>query len=123
MIHCKFLVFVVVGDFTDKADVEKVVDLGSPFSYACPAHLPSYGASIVWEGNNNIQFKRSDTRAIVPSTGDLFILYVTEKDIDDINGLGGISCTMYAANTFYSSGSLTLRKRTPGKKCLWKAIR
>ena len=98
--------------------MEKVVDLGSPFSYACPAHQPSYGAIIAWEGNNNIQFKRSDTRAIVPFTGDLFIVYVTEKDIDDINGLGGIRCTMYAANTFYSSGALTVRKRTPGKKCL-----
>ena len=109
---------IVVGEFPDETPVEKVVDLGSPFSYACPAHQPSYGISFSWQGRDMIQLERTERRGIWPSTGDLFIMFVTEEDIDEINGLGGIKCTMSAANTFYSSGALTLKKRTPGKMCL-----
>lgn len=98
--------------------MEKVVDLGSPFSHACPARQPSYGVSYSWEGREMIQFDRNERRGISPSTGDLSIMFVTQEDVDEINGLGGIKCTMSAANTFYSSGALTLKKRTPGKICL-----
>jgi len=37
-------------------------------------------------------------------------MFVTQEDINEINGLQGIKCTMSAANTFYQSGALTLRK-------------
>ena len=42
--------------------------------------------------------------------GDLFIMFVTQEDINEINEREGIRCTMSAANTFYSSNALTLRK-------------
>ena len=35
-------------------------------------------------------------------------MYVTPEDITRISDLGGIQCTMSGANTFYSSGALTL---------------
>ena len=110
--------FIVVGEFSDETSVEKVVDLGSPFSYACPARQPSFGVSFSWVGRNMIQVERNERLGISPSTGDLSIMFVTQEDIDEINGLDGIKCTMSAANTFYSSGALTLKKRTPGKICL-----
>lgn len=103
----------VIGQFADQTPMEKRVDLGSPFSLACPAHGHSYGASYSWEGKNMIQFERNERRGISPSTGKLFIAFVTQEDIDDIAGLGGIRCTISAANTFYSSGALTLKTRTP----------
>jgi len=90
--------------------VVRDVNLGSPFTFACPPHRPSYGASFTWEGKDKILFKRNERRAISPATGDLFIMFVTQADIDEIRGLQGIRCTMSAANTFYMSGALTLRK-------------
>lgn len=110
--------FIVVGEFSDESPVEKVVDLGALFSYACPARQPSFGVGFSWVGRDMIQIERNERRGISPSTGDLSIMFVTQEDIDEINELGGIKCTMSAANTFYSSGALTLKKRTPGKICL-----
>ena len=88
----------------------KNVNLGSPFTFACPPHALSYGVSFTWEGENKIQFKRNERRGISPTNGDLFIMFVTQEDIDEINGLQGIKCTMSAANTYFSSGALTLAK-------------
>jgi len=90
--------------------VVRDVNLGSPYTFACPPHQHSYGVSYTWEGENKIQFKRNDRRGISPTNGDLFIMFVTQEDIDEINGLQGIKCTMSAANTFFQSGALTLTK-------------
>jgi len=90
--------------------VVKDVNLGSPFAFACPPHRPGYGVSFTWEGKGKIPFKRNERRAISPATGDLFIMFVTQEDINEISELQGIRCTMSAANTFYMSGALTLRK-------------
>lgn len=109
-----FICFTVIGEFADQTPVEELVDLGLPFSFACPAHGQSYGASYSWEGRNMIQFNRNQRRGITPSSGKLFIAFVTQEDIDEIATLGGIRCTVSAANTFYSSGVLTLKKRIPG---------
>jgi len=100
----------VVGEFNSGVPVVKDVNLGSPFSFACPPHRPSYGVEFTWEGKGKIRFKRNERRAISPVNGDLFIMFVTQEDIDEISSLLGIKCTMSAANTFYSSGALTLRK-------------
>ena len=99
--------FSVVGEFIDTSSSTRQVDLGSPQSFPCPAHQPSYGVSFTWIGKDQIQFKRNDRRGIAPN-GDLFIMYVLPEDVLEINGLEGIKCTMSGANTFYSGGSLTL---------------
>ena len=96
-----------MGDFTDKATRNLDVTLGTSHDFSCPAHEPSYGISYTWIGKDQIQFKRNEWRAIAPN-GDLFLMFVTQDDVNEINGLGGISCTISAANTYYSSGALTL---------------
>ena len=101
---------IVVGEFNSGVPVVNDVNLGSPFSFACPPHRPSYGVEFTWEGENKIRFKRNERRAISPVTGDLFIMFVTQEDIDEISSLLGIKCTISAANTYYYSGALTLRK-------------
>lgn len=108
-----FICLIVIGEFADQTPVEELVDLGLPFSFACPAHGQRYGASYSWEGQNMIQFSRNQRRGIIPSSGKLLIAFVTQEDIDQIATLGGIRCTVSAANTFYSSGVLTLKKRMP----------
>ena len=104
---------IVIGEFAAQTPVEELVDLGLPFSFACPAHGQRYGATYSWEGQNMIQFSRNQRRGIIPSSGKLLIAFVTQEDIDQIATLGGIRCTVSAANTFYSSGVLTLKKRMP----------
>ena len=101
---------IVVGEFNNQFPVVRDVNLGSPFNFACPSHKPSYGVSFTWEGKGKIRFKRNERRGISPDNGDLFIMFVTQDDIDEINGIQGIKCTMSAANTFWQSGALTLRK-------------
>jgi len=101
---------IVVGEFNNEFPVVKDVNLGKPFNFACPPHKPSYGVSFTWEGKDKIQFKRNERRGISPINGDLFIMFVTQEDINEINGIQGIKCTMSGANTFYHSGALTLRK-------------
>ena len=96
-----------MGEFTDTTPWAKQVTLGTSQSFTCPARQPSYGVSFTWIGKDQIKFKRNERRAIAPN-GNLFIMYVTRDDVNEINGLGGIRCTMSAANTYYSSGALTL---------------
>lgn len=99
---------IAVGQFDNQNPVTQLVRLGQPFRYSCPKHGPSYGVSFTWEGLNSVQFKRSASRAISP-TGDLFIMYVTEEDVNEINNvLKGIRCKMSAANRYEESGPLTV---------------
>lgn len=103
-------------DFTSKVNkTETVIDLGQPFSVRCPQHEPNYGASYSWENPVAIPFKRDPHCAISPN-GELFIMYVTQMDVDEIAELKGIGCTVSAANTYYRSELFTLKKRTPGKQ-------
>ena len=104
----------VVGKFTDKTSKHVTVKLGDTLIFDCPAHQPSYGVSYSWEGNDySSQFKRNERRAI-SQNGKLFIMNVTEADVDEINGEGGIKCKMSAANRFATSGRLALKLE--GKK-------
>ena len=94
-------------------------DLGEEFSYDCPQHSSSFGVSYSWRGKINavdIMFKRNDRRAISP-TGQIVIMYVTQKDFDDFADYDsqGIRCFMTGANRFEISGVLKLKKKTPGK--------
>ena len=96
-----------------------LVDLGEEFSAYCPQHSPSFGISYSWKGKINkvdIQFKRSDRRAIT-QTGQLLIMYVTQQDLDDFEEYEsqGITCSMSAANRLESSGLLKLKKRNSGE--------
>ena len=96
-----------------------IVDLGEEFSAYCPQHTPSFGVSYSWQervSQRNIQFKRNDRRAIT-QTGQLLIMYVTQQDLDDFEQYDsqGIRCFMTGANTFESSGLLTLKTRNPGE--------
>ena len=101
--------FTVVGEFIDDtADWSQQVTLGTSVTFKCPAHHPSNFVDYFWTGKDiKIQLQMNERRAIKPN-GDLVILFVTLEDVNDIKGLGGIQCTMTAANTFYSSGALTL---------------
>ena len=87
-----------------------MVDLGEPLNIQCPPHEPNYGADYTWESTNRIQFKRDETRAISPD-GTVFVMFVTQKDVDEIVGLKGIGCTIVGGNAIYRSGLITLRKR------------
>ena len=106
-----------MDDFTTvgKQDITRTISLGEQFSYACPPHGPNYGAVYQWANKQNQQFKRDDHIAVSPD-GKLFIMYVTQQDVNTITGLKGIGCTVVAANTIYYSGLLTLNTGSPGKK-------
>ena len=95
------------------------VDLGEEFSYACPQHSPSYGVSYSWMGKSNnqkIQFKGNERRAIT-QTGHLFIMFVTEDDLKELEGYEdqGIHCEISAAKRFESSSLLKLIKKNQGE--------
>ena len=123
--HDNFVIFLfpytVVGEFndTESKQVEQSVDLGDEFSYACPQHSPSYGVSYSWMGkstNQKIQFKGNERRAIT-QTGHLFIMFVTEDDLKELEGYEnqGIHCEISAAKRFETSSLLKLTKKNPGE--------
>lgn len=105
-----------VGDFASKVNETLTIDLGQSLRVQCPQHAPNYGASYSWESKNGTPFKRDHHRVISPD-GELFIMYVTQKDVDEIASLEGIGCTITGGDTIYRSGLLTLKKR--GKKKLF----
>ena len=121
----KFIIFLfphtVVGEFNDpeSKQVVRSVNLGEEFSYACPQHSPSYGVSYSWMGKSNnqeIQFKGNERRAIT-QTGHLFIMFVTEDDLKELEGYQkqGIRCQISAAKRFETSSLLKLTKKIPGE--------
>ena len=123
--HDNFVIFLfpytVVGEFndTESKQVEQSVDLGDEFSYACPQHSPSYGVSYSWMGkstNQKIQFKGNERRAIT-QTGHLFIMFVTEDDLKELEGYEnqGIHCEISAAKRFETSSLLKLTKKNQGE--------
>ena len=123
--HVNFVIFLfpytVVGEFndTEPKQVEQSVDLGDEFSYACPQHAPSYGVSYSWVGKSagsDIQFKRNERRAIT-QTGHLFIMFVTEDDLKELEGYEnqGIHCEISAAKRFEASSLLKLTKKNQGE--------
>ena len=88
------------------------VNLGESFFYDCPPHSYSYGVVYSWgniRGNAQLTFARNKRRSIL-SNGTLYITYLTQKDIDDIESYDGIRCTISGANSFRSSGTLRLEK-------------
>ena len=90
------------------------MNLGDPFSFNCPPHNGSYGASYTWANKENIQLNRDEHIAITP-LGTLHIMFVTQADVDKISALKGIACTIVAANTIYQSGFLTVTRSSPGE--------
>ena len=112
-----FLLFPVIRPFKSTTAMTIIVDLGQPLWIPCPAHGVSPGAVYTWTGEDDIEFNRSPSRGISPD-GALYIMFVTEKDINLIKQLKGISCTMTGANTIYRSGPITLQKRQPGNNVL-----
>ena len=100
-----------MGEFTEEGKKDRPdqqVTLGTTQTFKCPAHFPSNLVDYTWNGKDiRIPLQMNERRAITPN-GDLVILFVTLEDVNDIKRLGGIRCTMSAANTFYSSGALTL---------------
>lgn len=103
----------VVGKFINKKDVVEKVDLGQSFQFRCPQHTPGFGASFSWLKNKwETPFSRDERRGISPD-GTLFITYVTQEDIDDIDESQGISCRMTAGNSYENSGTLKLEKKNP----------
>ena len=119
----KFIIFLfpytVVGQFLEAKQEVRSVDLGAEFSYACPQHSPSYGVSYSWMGKSNnqkIQFKGNERRAIT-QTGHLFIMFVTEDDLKELEGYEdqGIHCEISAAKRFETSSLLKLTKKNQGE--------
>ena len=107
------LLFPDIKPFLSQAAKIITVDLGQSLKISCPAHGTSHGAVYTWSGDQNIEFARNARRAILPA-GELFIMFVTDDDIDFITQVKGISCTMLGANTLYKSGPRILKKRQPG---------
>lgn len=88
------------------------VNLGESFYYDCPPHSYSYGVVYSWgniRGNAQLTFARNERRSIL-SNGTLYITYLTQKDIDEIQSYDGIMCTISGANSYSSSGTLRLEK-------------
>ena len=88
------------------------VNLGESFYYDCPPHSYSYGVVYSWGNirfNTPYTFARNERRSIL-SNGTLYITYLTQQDIDDIESYDGIKCTISGANSFRSSGTLRLEK-------------
>lgn len=113
----------VVGDFIDRRNIVKKVDLGQPFSFQCPDHKPSFGTVYTWVGRKRIQFSRSKRRGISPN-GGLYIVYLTQEDIDEIHERNGIKCKISGANSYRESGTLKLEKNNEeqsGKQCTYTA--
>lgn len=107
-----FSFFLVVGAFIDEKSVVLKVNLGDPFSYDCPRHKHSYGVVYSWgnvDGSAHHTFARNERRSI-SSNGTLFIMYLTQDDIDEIDSYKGIKCIMSGANSFQRSGTLRLEK-------------
>ena len=100
----------------DIRPITMTVHLGQPQRIPCPAHGVSPGAVFTWTGADNIGFEITLRIAMLPD-GTLFIMFVTEKDINLIKQLNGISCTMTGANTMYRSGPVTL-EILPGNNVL-----
>ena len=100
-----------VGDFNSHQDFKRSVKLGEPLNVDCPPHGPSFGVTFTWTSKKarSIQFPISNRVAINPSTGNLHIMYVTQEDVSTLTDLEGIRCTISGANTFYTSGTLTLQ--------------
>jgi len=76
----------VVGAFINPTDVVMKVNLGDPFTFDCPPRKHSYGVVFSWgnaDGTGHYTFARNDRRSI-SSDGTLFITYLTQQDIDDI---------------------------------------
>ena len=94
--------------------MKEKVDLGQSFQFRCPPHTAGFGASYNWiqTERHGTQFLRDERRGISPD-GTLFITYVTQEDIDDIEESQGIKCQMTAASSFRISGPLKLEKKNP----------
>ena len=107
-----------IRPFLSQAAETITVDLGQSLKISCPAHGTSHGAVYTWSGDQNIEFTRNARRAISPA-GELFIMFVTDEDIDFITQVKGISCTMTGANTIYKSGPRILKKRQQGNDLLY----
>ena len=101
-----------VGNFIGKKDVVEKVDLGQSFQFRCPQHTAGFGARYSWLKRWGNQLLRNERRGISPD-GTLFITYVTQGDIDDIDESQGIKCRMTAGNSYQDSGTLKLEKNDP----------
>ena len=92
--------------------VEKV-DLGQSFQFRCPQHTEGFGVFFNWfQKKWDTHLSRNERRGISPD-GTLFITYITQEDIDDINESQGIKCRMTAGNSYQDSGTLKLEKNNP----------
>lgn len=90
----------------------KKVNLGEPFSYDCPPRKHSYGVVYSWgnaDGSAQHTFARNERRSI-SSNGTLYIMYLKQEDIDEIDSYKGIRCIISGANSFQRSGTLRLEK-------------
>ena len=113
-----FSFFLVVGAFISTKSVVLRVNLGDPFSYDCPPHKHSYGVVYSWgnvDGSAQHTFARNERRSI-SSNGTLFIMYLTQEDIEEIDSYKGIRCIISGANSFQRSGTLTLEKFDKAQK-------
>ena len=104
--------------FLNQAADTKTVDLGQPLQIPCPPHGYSPLAIYTWQSEKTEIFPKDAHIAITPD-GELVIMYVTAKDIDDIDQLKGIACTITGANTYYQGGLVTLQARQQGKELLY----
>ena len=93
--------------------MEEKVKLGQPFQFQCPRHTVGFGATYSWRGKlGNIELSRSERRGISPD-GTLLITHVTQKDVDEVEGLQGIKCQITAGNLYEDSGNLKLENNNP----------
>ena len=103
-----------MGDFEQGylvGDPAKVIDaqLGKPLYIKCPPHKEGYGQIYWWgdfpEMTVPILWKTGDPSKYGFSAdhGEYIFAYMTQKDVDEINLNGGISCILYQSQHFIQS--------------------
>ena len=100
--HTDLLSFIVsvAGDFIYSNDKVAPVTLGKPVEIQCPKHEPSFGVAYRWGGYNSagdpstfLPFLENQHIAVTLD-GTLVVMFVTKKDVDKVNNMGGILCEM-----------------------------
>ena len=126
--HTDLLSFIVsvVGDFIYANDKVAPVTLGKPVEIPCPKHEPSFGVTYRWGGYSSAGDPSSfvplleKERIAVTLDGTLVVMFVTRKDVDKVNNMGGILCEMTLGSKKKHSHKVSFKLQGSGKSSLFK---
>ena len=120
------LIVSVAGDFIYANDKVAPVTLGKPVEIPCPKHEPSFGATYRWGGYSSVGDPSSflplvkNEHIAVMLDGTLVVMFVTRKDVDKVNNMGGILCEMALGSEKKHSHKVSFQLQVRGKSSLFK---